>query len=257
MYRIAQNAVLAIARWGLPLTDEHPSRIRDLPLVRASLERSLAARHDAYAAEVERLVDATYRVIEHTGSVDPTVRDILREAGLSTQAFYRHFRSKDELLLVLLDDGRRRLVDYLGKRMAKHTAPEAQLRAYVEGVMAQAADETAAQRTRPFVVQQDRLADRFADAQRRSVAQLVELLHPPLRELRVLARGSAPTGAEPRAGSDADDQQVHRDAVAIYQLTFAAMEHHVRDRTRPTRAEVDHLVRFCLRAVGAPGDDAR
>lgn len=219
------------------MTDEPAARIRDLPLVRASLERSLAARHDAYAAEVERLVDATYRVIERTGSVDPTVRDILREAGLSTQAFYRHFRSKDELLLVLLDDGRRRLVDYLAKRMAKQRTPAAQLRAYVEGVMAQATDPAAAQRTRPFVVQQDRLADRFADAQRQSVAQLVDLLHPPLRELH-----------------EADDEDVHRDAVAVYQLAFAAMEQHVRDRTKPTRAEVDHLVRFCLRAVGADPD---
>ena len=35
------------------------------------------------------------------------MRDILREAKLSTPAFYRHFKSKDELFVMLLDDGRR------------------------------------------------------------------------------------------------------------------------------------------------------
>jgi AcrR family transcriptional regulator len=206
--------------------------IRNQPLVQSAIERALAPRYDAYVNEVQRLVDATYRVIERTASVDPTVRDILTEAGLSTQAFYRHFTSKDELLAVLLDDGRHRIVDYLVHRMQKATTPARQVRAYVEGVMAQAMDEAAAARTRPFVVQQDRLADRFGDAQRTSVALLVQLLVEPLRAL-----GSG--------------RNAERDAAAIYHTVFGAMEQHVRDRTTPTRAEIDHLVRFCLRAVGA------
>ena len=72
-----------------------------------------------------------------------------RESGLSTQAFYRHFRSKDELLVVLLDDGRRRIVDYLAHRMEKADEPAAQIRAYVEGVMAQATDREASARHPP------------------------------------------------------------------------------------------------------------
>jgi AcrR family transcriptional regulator len=209
-----------------------PRSAREHPIVRSAIQRTLARRVEAYEDEAQRIVDATYRVIARTASVDPTVRDILAESGLSTQAFYRHFRSKDELLVVLLDDGRRRIVDYLAHRMAKATTPERKLRAYVEGVMAQAADEDAAARTRPFVVQQDRLGDRFAEHQRTSVARLVELLHEPLRAL-----GSG--------------RAVERDASAVYQLAFASMEQHVRDRTTPARAEIDHLVRFCLRAVGA------
>jgi AcrR family transcriptional regulator len=208
-----------------------PRTISDHPIVQSSIQRSLARRVEAYEEEVQRLVDATYRVIERTASLDPTVRDILAESGLSTQAFYRHFRSKDELLVVLLDDGRRRIVDYLAHRMEKADGPERQLRAFVEGVMAQATDRTAAARTRPFVVQQDRLADRFGDQQRTSVARLVELLHEP-----VAALGSG--------------TNVERDAMAIYQLSFATMEQHVRDRTTPAKAEVEHLVRFCLRALG-------
>ena len=98
--------------------DEHP-------IVQSAIRRALAPRIEAYEEEVRRLVDATYRVIERTASVDPTVREILAEASLSTQAFYRHFRSKDELLVVLLDDGRQRLVDSLRRRMGAATDPAA------------------------------------------------------------------------------------------------------------------------------------
>jgi AcrR family transcriptional regulator len=219
---------------SVPIIDEQPRDRRatpaaDHPLVRSAIERTLARRVEAYEDDVQRLVDATYRVIARTASLEPTVRDILAEAGMSTQAFYRHFRSKDELLVVLLDDGRRRIVDYLAHRIDKAATPQDAVRAFVEGVMAQAADAEAAARTRPFVVQQDRLADRFAEHQRGSVARLVELLHAPLREL----------------GSD----DVARDATSIYLVAFASMEQHVRDRTAPSAADVEHLVRFCLRAV--------
>jgi AcrR family transcriptional regulator len=219
------------------------------PIVQSAIQRTLARRVEAYEDEVQRLVDATYRVIARTASVDPTVRDILGEAGLSTQAFYRHFRSKDELLVVLLDDGRRRLVDYLAHRMDKAVTPEDKLRAFVEGVMAQATDEDASSRTRPFVVQQDRLADRFAEHQRTSATRLVELLHEPLRRLRGEDNASGD-----RATQDSPTERAARDAHAVYQLTFATMEQHVRDRTKPTRADIDHLVVFCRRAVACHDD---
>ena len=84
-------------------------------------DRSLADRHAEFVAEIERIIDATYRVIERTGNLDPTMREILGEAQLSTPAFYRHFRSKDELFVVILDDGRRRLVNTIARRMARET----------------------------------------------------------------------------------------------------------------------------------------
>src|SRR5688572_12660528 len=113
------------------MSEQQPaSRATEHPIVQSAIQRTLARRVEAYEDEVQRLVDATYRVIARTASVDPTVRDILAEAGLSTQAFYRHFRSKDELLVVLLDDGRRRIVDYLAHRMDKATTPEDKLRAF-------------------------------------------------------------------------------------------------------------------------------
>jgi AcrR family transcriptional regulator len=94
----------------------------DDPVAARAAARTLAGRHAAYADEVRRLIDAGSAVMRRTGSIDPKVGDIVREAGLSNQAFYRHFRSKDELLLAILDDGLERLVGYLEHRMA--TTPD-------------------------------------------------------------------------------------------------------------------------------------
>ena len=190
-------------------------------LARRAVERTVADRHASYVDEMDRVVDATYRLIERTGTVDPSMRHILRETGLSTQAFYRYFQSKDELMLLVLDDGRRRLLGYLEHRMARADTGEKKVAEWIEGVMAQAADPTAAARTRPFVANQDRLAEAFPDDHQASVDALVQQLAEAL---------------------DGD----RRAAEAIYLLTMAALHKHLTYGTRPTRADVASLVQFCL-----------
>jgi AcrR family transcriptional regulator len=204
-------------------------------LARRSVERSMQERQASYVEAIEKIVDATYRVIERTGSFDPTLRDILRESKLSIQAFYKHFRSKDELMLLLLDDGRRKLLGYLEHRMEKATSPAGRVRAWVEGVLAQAADPGAASRTRPFLANRDRLADAFPAEQQTSVDRLIDLL----------------AGAIARIpGPKRDTRQARRDAQAVYDVTFGALHRYLTHETRPSANEVDHLVRFSLRAVG-------
>jgi len=208
-------------------------------LARRAAERSLATREASYAAEMRRVIEGTYRVIERTGSFDPTLREILRESGLSTQAFYRYFKSKDELLLVLLDDGRRQLVGYLEHRMARAGTPQEKIRAWIEGVLAQAIDPGAASRTRPFLVNQDRFTEAFPDEQQASVDLLLGLLAGALGEL--------PRDEGRRA-------EIRSDAEAIYQLAFGTLHTHLARRTQPDRPEIDHLVGFALRAVDGPGE---
>src|SRR5215472_8868178 len=57
------------------------------------------ARQEKYRAEKQQIVRAAYELIQRDGSKDTSVHDILDAAGLSTRAFYRHFRSRDELVL--------------------------------------------------------------------------------------------------------------------------------------------------------------
>ena len=144
-----QNAVPAGAELG-----------GEPPVAERVASRTLSVRSEAYADEVRRLVAAGYAVMRRTGTLDPRVQDIVREAGLSNQAFYRHFRGKDELLVAILDDGQRQLLTYLEHRMAGAEPAAARVRAWVAGVMEQARNRAAADNTRPFAINNARLAAR-------------------------------------------------------------------------------------------------
>ena len=145
-------------------------------LAQRAVDRSVGDLRAEYAEQIGRVLEATYDLIERSGNVEPSLREILRETGLSTQAFYRYFQSKDELFLLLLDDGRRRILGYLEHRMQRASTPEGRVRAWIEGVLAQAANERAASRTRPFVANQERLAEAFPAEQQASVDLLVDQL---------------------------------------------------------------------------------
>jgi AcrR family transcriptional regulator len=205
-------------------------------LARRAIERSVADRQERYEREVRRIMEAAYELIEQTGTLEPSLRDILAHAGLSTQGFYRYFQSKDELMLVLLDEGRRRLVEYLAHRMQTERSPRERVKAWIGGVLAQASEPHAAARSRPFVANEDRLAQLFPAEQQASVDMLVDLL----------------AGALSDAVAESEDpEQIRRDAEAIFRLTFATLQAHLIRGTRPTAQSVDELSRFCLRGAGA------
>ena len=189
-----------------------------------AIERTVADRRAEYVQEIQRVLDATYRVIERTGNLDPSLRDILRESKLSTQGFYRYFSSKDELLLLLLDDGRRRLVGYLEHRMGRARSRDGRVRAWVEGVLAQASRPDAAARTRPFVANEDRLAAAFPEDHRASIDALLGLL-----------------------ASDVPDP---RDREAIYHVAFGSLHAALRRGEPVSRADTEQLVRFCVNGMG-------
>jgi AcrR family transcriptional regulator len=202
-----------------------------------AVERQVEGRRAEYAAEMRRVVDSTFSLVQRTGSLEPSMREILAETGLSTQAFYRYFSSKDELMLALLDDGRRKLVDTLQRRMTASADPAAQVRAWVEGVLAQASTARAAARTRPWALSEQRLAELFPREQQASVDALVGLLARPVGRLRAGA---------PSTSKDADAM-----ASMVYQLTFAVLRSHLVADTRPGAGETGILVDFCLKGVTA------
>jgi AcrR family transcriptional regulator len=207
-----------------------------------AVERAVAGRRAEYEAEMGRIVETTFSLIQRTGSLDPSMRDILAASGISTQAFYRYFASKDELMLVLLDEGRRRLMATLERRMRNAGNAADRLRAWIEGVLAQATNAAAAARTRPWVLSEQHLSTVFSEEQQSSVDLLVGLLHEPVRGLR---RGSGSGSSE----------QVASLATMVYRLTFATLRAHLAAGTKPTKEEVALLVSFCLQGVrpGWPG----
>jgi AcrR family transcriptional regulator len=198
-----------------------------VPVEERLADATLAERRGQYAAEVRRLIDAAFSVMRETGDIDPQVRDIVRAAGLSNQAFYRHFASKDALLLAVLADGQRQLVEYLRRRVAGAADPESQVTRWIEGMLAQARNPAAAEATRPFTMNGARLADRYPADLAATRAELVSTLAPSVRALD---------------GTD-DDAQF------VCELALARMNDAIAHRRRPSAAEVRRLVAFCLSGV--------
>src|SRR5262245_65922641 len=118
-----------------------------------AVERALDGRRAAYAGEVQRLLAATFVLIERTGELEPRVGDIVREAGLSNQAFYRHFPSKQALLVAVLDEGIRILASYLVHRMQAAASPTERVREWLRGLLEQALSPAGSRATRPFALE--------------------------------------------------------------------------------------------------------
>jgi AcrR family transcriptional regulator len=202
------------------------------PLARRTVERSLEQRYAIAEREVELLMRAAVRVVERDGAEEPKISDILREANLSNKAFYRHFRSKDELLITVLDDGLRRDLARIGEAMAEEPSPLAQIGIWIRGILARAGDERSADRTRPFVMSGLRLGGRFPE----EWARTDDALQAPLRSAI----------AEALATGELREADPVRDARTIARLVLGELQSHLIHRRVIPPETVDGVVTFCL-----------
>jgi AcrR family transcriptional regulator len=189
--------------------------------------RSLSKRGQDYAAEVRRLLDAGLAVMQRGGTdARPRVADIVAEAGLSNDAFYRHFRSKDALVAAIIEDGAERLRSYLVHQMEKERTPEGRVRRWVQGVLAQSGGAVAPA-TLAVLWNAGSVGDGMASGHSRLNPRLAELLEAPLGDL----------GSEDPA----------LDASLITHAVVGRLSDHLWQRTAPSRSEQERLVAFCLR----------
>ena len=73
-----------------------------------------------------------YELIQRDGSKETSVHDVLDAAGLSTRAFYRHFRSRDELVLEMYRVDCERVNATLATAVASASDPVAALAAWID-----------------------------------------------------------------------------------------------------------------------------
>ena len=101
-------------------------------------------REQTKLANRQAILDAARAVFREMGFEAATVRDIIRRTGLSVGAFYNYYRSKEEVIQALADDGARRFRPILHAEYLKATDFESYLRcaitAYFEFVAAEAAE---------------------------------------------------------------------------------------------------------------------
>jgi AcrR family transcriptional regulator len=201
-------------------------------LATRAVERALAERRDAYAAEVRRLLEAGFVLIRRKGDLEPRVSEVIRESGLSNQAFYRHFPSKQAYLVAVLDQGVRVLAGYLAHRMRAARSPLGQVRAWLLGMLEQALDPEGAAATRPFALARGRLAESFPEEVAASERQLTALVRGAIAE-------AAATGEIPAGDPD-------RDAESLYHLAMGWMQARLAEGRPADRRDAERLVAFAL-----------
>ena len=197
--------------------------------VTAAVERALDNRQREATEEVERILAAAVRVMERVAPEPPRVSDIVAEAGSSNKAFYRYFAGKDDLTLAVMERGVAIVVSYLQHQMSKESKPANKIASWIDGCLAQVAD--------PHLISMSRAAAGQMSVSANWRAADDEIMRP-LRDLLT----------EPVAALGSKD--VRRDADAVFYSTAATMRRYVGSEEQPDAADIEHLVRFCLRGLG-------
>ena len=189
--------------------------------------RAVAKRSAAYKDEVRRLLDAGLAVMRRCGTESrPRVTDIVAEAGLSNEAFYRYFASKDALVAAILEDGTERLRSYVAHGMEVEATPEGKVRRWVEGVLSQAADDDIASTTLAVLWNAGSLTSDLTSGPPLATGPLASLLRQPFADL-----GSPDPGTEASLAAHA---------------TVGMLADWLWKRAHPTAAEIEGVVAFCL-----------
>lgn len=191
-------------------------------------------------SEQSRIVDAAYRCLAQSNGEGVSMTEILSAAGLSTRAFYRHFESKDALLLALFRRDSDRLHSELDAAARSAASPAEALRTWIEGYLRLTAQPRRRQRVLVLSSAELLRATGYAEARAESMRRLQEHIAGILRQGK--ADGSFPW-TDPEA-----------DAQAIRAVLTEAFSERMSGSSRTTAADAAAQVAdFAFRALGARG----
>jgi AcrR family transcriptional regulator len=203
-------------------------------LAERAVGRRLAPARETAEVEVRALLEAGLDLMRVGGTGrQPRVADIVAVAGLSNDAFYRYFASKDDLVAAVVEDGSRRLATYVEHQIQKSDEPEDQLRLGIEAVLKQASDTDVAAGTRAVLGN----STHAPSGGQHSATQLLDWL--------------TDAFAIPVGGLGSAD--VRRDARTIAAVATATMQYFLWSERTPTRDELHHLVAFAIAGLQAGG----
>jgi AcrR family transcriptional regulator len=187
-------------------------------------------------AEARVLVQAGMAVLRRSSAKTLTVAEVLEEAGMSTRAFYRHFQSKDELILAVYQHDNRRSVERLRSRVAAAASTLDALEEWIHYALGLGFAPRRARRTMTLWREGGRLWAQYPGEYNAIVDGLVE----PLTE--VLERGRH-DGTFPVADP-------HLDALSIHAVVWRLIERKLGgDDSLDLASASAYVLRFCLPAL--------
>ncbi|MBL7491432.1 TetR/AcrR family transcriptional regulator [Frankia sp. AgB1.9] len=202
---------------------------------RRGVERALASQRRRYEDELERLLDATFQVMRDRDTANPSVTDILATSGLSTTAFYRHFPTKDDLLITLLERAHTRTKRHLEERLGAELDPRARVGEWVRAMFDMLRTDDLVTANRPFLLAHPRLLERFPA----EIGAGFDALTEPLADAIADARRAASLSTE----SAADDARLAMHHVFGILIDRAAL------RRRSDPQTIAAVTSYTLRAV--------
>ncbi|RAV03967.1 TetR/AcrR family transcriptional regulator [Mycolicibacter senuensis] len=194
---------------------------------------------DGRQSERDAIVRAAYRLIGRDASSTTSIENILRSARVNRRTFYRHFASKDDLIIAMQDWAGELILS--GVRQAVDTAvsPPAAVAAWIDEYLSIGWDEARFRDALAFLSSEVTGAPGIAAALEATYARHRE----PLAEALAagLADGSLP-GARPEL-----------DAFAIHAVAVRHVEARIRGHLDKDFGEVrDAVVRLVLAGLAAP-----
>lgn len=208
-------------------------------LAQRAVRRRVAGLEETAQSDVERLMEAGLALmVENGGRRGPRVADIVAAAGLSNDAFYRYFGSKDALVEAIVEAGSRTVVSYVRHRIAAVHSPREKLHAGVDAIMKQASDADLASKTRAVLSNSTMVSSSTATGPRHGTVALVD----ELAELFVA----------PVTGIGATDPP--RTARVIATAAVASMQYYLFRGEVPTDTDLTHLYAFTLAGTTTPHD---
>ncbi len=180
------------------------------------------------------MLDAALRLIREKGDAF-TTQELVKEAGVALQTFYRYFASKDELLLAVLADAMADACARWSSAADELPDPVARLRYYVTAIIDVLDDEAGDGGTARFVVSMHwRLHRIFPSELAEAEKPLVDLL---LTEINAATKAGSLHPADPESA-----------AWFIAELVRSVFHYYA---YVPREADVkEHLWAFCLAALG-------
>jgi len=187
----------------------------------------------------KEILDAAQRLLHARGDDGFTIQQLVDEAGVALQTFYRHFGGKDELLLALLERSVAEFCAEWRRATASVDDPIERLRRFVTGPLRllRGGNNTDA---RAITHEHFRLYQLYPAEVSHATSAFAALVLESLEDAH--ARGLA-TSPDPG-----------RDAWMITELVMTTFHHYAfADLGSDADAVIDHLWHFCRNAIGATG----